>query len=476
MSSKWMRVARAPAVVVALAACGDAADPADRTVEVPNSYAFESRFQDGSSVSHSGQVLRHLLIADMEAYIEGLTGKIDNLTLTPTAGDIQATLEEGFFDLDSDASPGVAILLSTDPEPLQSTYDEIGFGKDLNGKIAGNDPIGQHRDWIADGTVGVGDGSLSPEQVVRGWFAELDALAVDRANGTVPSDPEGHAIAEVVVTADGRNLQELLEIFLLGAVAFSQGTDDYLDDDTEGKGLLSDNTEAAPEDGVDSFTELEHAWDEGFGYFGAALDYGDYSDAMVADGEVIDSDGDGKTDLTGEYNFGHSQHAAERDDGSAAGARTDFSGEAFEGFLRGRAIITAAGGALSDAQMTELKAARDQAVGAWEKALAASIVHHVNALLVDTAAIGGDDYSFLDHAKHWSEMKGFALSLQFNPRSPLQDDLAQLHTLIGDAPVLAGDAELDAYADDLRAARALVAAAYGFDAANVGDDDGLGGW
>jgi hypothetical protein len=76
-------------------------------------------------------------------------------------------------------------------------------------------------------------------------------------------------------------------------------------------------------------------------------------------------------------------------------------------------------------------------------------------------------------------MKGFALSFQFNPRSPLTDaQFEELHGLMGAAPVLlhADQAYRDAYAADLRQARTLLGEVYDFDAANLGDDLGEGGW
>ena len=50
--------------------------------------------------------------------------------------------------------------------------------------------------------------------------------------------------------------------------------------------------------------------------------------------------------------------------------------------------------------------------------------------------------------------------------------------LFGDAPVFAMVifAERDGYRTKLLEARALLGAAYGFDAANLGADDGTGGW
>ena len=76
----------------------------------------------------------------------------------------------------------------------------------------------------------------------------------------------------------------------------------------------------------------------------------------------------------------------------------DLTAEAFDAFLAGRALIAEAGGALDDTQLAELRAFRDTAVGAWEKAIAATVVHYINDTLADMASFGTDDYDFLDHA------------------------------------------------------------------------------
>ena len=92
---------------------------------------------------------------------------------------------------------------------------------------------------------------------------------------------------------------------------------------------------------------------------------------------------------------------------------------------------------------------------------------------------GTTDYSFSTHAKHWGEMKGFALGLQFNPYSPVTDaDFEQFHTLVGDAPVLesATTDEISTYKQNLVEARTILMNSYGFDAANEGDANGEGGW
>ncbi len=347
--------------------------------------------------------------------------------------------------------------------------------KDLVSKIAGNDPAGQHEDWTTDFVGWPHPSVTTPESLVRLWFAEIDAAAVAWSNGVVPVDPDGAPVPAVYVSADGVDRQQLLQKFLLGAVAFSQGADDYLDDDLAGSGLLAPHAEAETDK---PYSSLEHAWDEAFGYFGAARDYPAFSDELVASPTYADTfEPDGAIDLTSEVNWGHSQNAAKRDLGAVVA--TNFTAEAWEGFAGGRALLARVEGEPTADQLAELKAYRDQAVGAWEAAIGATVVHYVNDVLREMGELGTPDYSFGDHAKAWSELKGFALSFQFNPRSPLSDDdFAELHDLLGTAPVLgdASPAELDQYRADLRAARQLVGDAFGFDAGNLGDDHGEGGW
>jgi len=106
-------------------------------------------------------------------------------------------------------------------------------------------------------------------------------------------------------------------------------------------------------------------------------------------------------------------------------------------------------------------------------------VHYLNEVLHDMDAIGTSDYRFADHAEHWSEMKGFALGMQFNPMSRLDDAaFSEFHTLVGDVPVLssATDSEIADYEADLVAARGLMGTACGFDTANLGGDSGVDGW
>lgn len=468
------------ALLVGIAGCAGPTDAdsdtgrPDTDGAVPDTYTFESRFVPGaSSVDHGGQTFRHLLIAALDGAVGGLTGRIDTGWF-PVEGEVTAELDF-YYAFDSATSGSVPIGLDTDPPAVQQVWDDVAVDKDLAGKIAGNDPEGQHRDWS---TALVGwdqDGVTSPESLVRTWFAELDAAAVARSNGAIPIGPDGAPVGSVALDAEGRDRRELLEKFLLGAVAYSQGADDYLDDDLEGSGLLSAN--ASAEDG-EPYSALEHAWDEAYGWFGAAHDYGDWPDERLDGDAYADTYApDGAIDRTTEVSYGAAVSAGKRDLGAVA--PTDLTSDAFAAFVEGRALITSADGELDPDQLAALQGLRDRAVGAWEAAIAASMVHYVNEQLVDTGKFGTPDWVYADHAKHWSELKGFALGLQFSPRSSLSDaDFSALHEAIGSRPALPTDpqADIDRYRQGLLDARAILAAAYGFDPANLGDDSGLGGW
>ena len=441
----------------------DAAD--DDDVAAPEGYVFLNDAGE-DTVSYGGQSFRHVLIASMADRLGGMTTRLQE-GWAPEPGDVVDELNRYFRYTEDWAGNDHGI--TTDPAPDQTSLGDFGSTKDLAGKIAGRDPDGQHVVWTDVGIVGW-EGAPSPEELVDAWFGTVDDLARGWVNGAVAQDPDGDDVTAVYLDDRGRDYKQLIQKFLLGAVAFSQAADDYLDDDFEGKGLLSDHTTVV--DGAD-YTDLEHAWDEGFGYFGAARDYLHYSDDDLADGVLIDTDQSGGIDIAREMNHGASVNAGKRDRLAAAGV--DFTADAWSGFFSGRALLRdTAGTELSTAQRDVLVAHRDAAVQAWEAALAATAVHYINDVLQDMHAA---EYDYTNHAKHWSELKGFALSLQFHRRSPLDDTaFAALHSMLGDAPALPGDAAWDDYADGLRDARTLLGTAYGFPTEALGDANGDGGW
>lgn len=439
----------------------------------PDLYEFPGRNGADSSVAYSGQVMRNLLLAALKANIGDLTDDIDAARFTPTDdGEVVARLDV-FFRFDSDIDGDAPIDVSFALPLVQQVWLDVSSGKDLVGKLAGNDAVTDHRSFAgddsefagwSDASITASGGSLtSPEGLVTAFFETLEDNAIAYANAEERTAFDGTSLP-VHVTESGLDLQQLTQKLLTVGISLSQGLDDYLDDDTDGKGLLSPHT---AEDG-DPYTTLEHQWDEGFGYFGAARDYLTRTDDEIADG-AYDSNGDGSIDLLTEWTTQLSVNAAKRDNGATDA--TDFTGDAMQAFLDGRALLASTEGQLSEEQLSELRGHRDQIALAWESALAATVIHYINDTLAAYDAYDADPetYDFLEHAKAWSELKGFALGFQFHRNSPMLDDFAQFHTLIGDAPVLPNAEGVDAYIADLLTARDLVASAFGFTDANARD-------
>lgn len=493
-------------MVTGLAACGgdssssgsnntDSGNELPEGVTVPDTYSFETRLdgQSGSSVAYPGQTARLVLIKDLDTEIgTRLQAKVDDGIWDGSTQDatIRSVLELYYDDgTDTLSSTGSddPIQAAAFPDNIeQNEYSDLSGGKNLVGKTAGEDDVTDHRDWDNGDFVGLG--AASPKLLINGWFDDLVANVQEEINN--PGDRQvdfsasgsGQNPVDLAIyhSKDGVDYQNLVEKFLFGAVTMSQGMDDYLDDDVDGKGLLTDNTSS--DDGA-PYTALEHQFDEGFGYFGAARDYMAYEDEEIAgeggraswDNGYHDSNGDGVIDLESEINLFNAVKAAERDLGSQSG--TDFTGTIFEAFVKGRAIINnAVGRDLNQEEMDALKDQRDVIVENWEKAIAATSIHYINETLADMDDFGTSAYSYAAHAAHWSEMKGYSLGLQFNPRSPmLQDndsdgteDFEQFQNLLDDRPVLPDgtqggqSADIQQYRDDLKAARDLMKQAYGF--------------
>ncbi|MDO6445884.1 DUF4856 domain-containing protein [Colwellia sp. 1_MG-2023] len=445
-----------------------------------DTYKFESKIIAGeSSVGYTGQTARHALIAELTHYIgSGLQADID----ANEFADKQAVLDKlnsYFRTTDDQYNNNFALTFLTDAKEGFIT-DISGSHKNLVGKMAGNDASRMHKVWT-DGTSFVGAGAgMTPETLVDAYF---DQLADNAVNANIRRDEATDSeITKVYLNTDGTDLKQLIQKFLLMSVTYSQGTDDYLDE-----GLGADNIDPRGTDSAD--TALEHGYDEGFGYFGAARNFLEYSDSEIASKVVADdastgridwngmhdTDGNGKFDLITEVNLGNSVNAAKRDLGTVGNTNpTDFTKMAMEAFLAGRKIINDnVGAAFTADQTAALAEQRDIAVEAWEKAVAATVIHYINDVSADLDKAGTEEYNYEDVAKHWSEMKGFALGLQFNPHSPITDQqFADIHNYMGQKPVVMAfgsndKTDVTAYIADLAKARDILEEALDFDAENV---------
>ena len=414
-----------------LSACGsdeddDASDTeTDATIEIPQAYVFDSRFVEGeSSVSYSGQVVRNLLLQDLKA----LTDSVGKDGARPV--DVSDMLKLYEYD---DAL-NLKTLTTTGALPaLESHYSALSTGKNLVGKISDEPVIGYNR---------------TADDLVREWFKGI-------ADNSQDSDKLGTPMA--YTTDDGVDMSQMINKVLIGAVPYYQATGVYLG------GLLErDNSEAR--DGTDPYTAMEHAWDEAFGYFGAARDYARYTDNQLAgsvDDFTFDSNSDGSIDFKSEYNFGLSRNAAKRDKG---GSGVDLTQEIFNAFLAGRTSITNQG------SVTEISAHRQAASEGMEKVIAATVVHYINDTLSDMSKLGTAEENIANLNKHWAEMKGYTVALQYNPFRLISDgQLAELHGIMGEAPVYdePGSSGYKTQVANYERAKVVLQSAYGFSNANM---------
>jgi hypothetical protein len=477
----------------------DANGQGDACDAMPEVYAYTNSVYtpDSDSVSYTGQTARHLLISGMVDYMSAMTesGKTKAEYVTDLDSYMDGDGADGTptgFKLKNGASDGSDVKSA-------ATYGDVSSGKNLDGKIAGgNGEGGGETSKLIGGEFfgwsdGLSLGSL-PINLVDLWIDQLATQASDGTSVTISTVDGDVNVSSVHYDAQGRNQRQLLQKFLLGAVTFSQGTNDYFQADFA--------TQITEQEGTKNYSAAEHNYDEAFGYYGAARDNKAYTDleARAKSGRdewkngYYDTDGDGMIDPRSEFNFGNSQNCAKRDVGSAGNANpTDLSSEAMDAFLAGRQILsnTANAGTMSASEEAALAVQIKAAALAWEKCIAATVIHYINDVTTDMGKYSEGSFAdvgnFTDVGKHWSEMKGFALGLQFSPFSPFRDetvtsvDLNDLKTLLsdlGDAPMLADgsqggvlasdtDSAIAAYTSKLASARQTLQEAYGFNADNV---------
>ena len=415
-----------------LAACGsdeeeniDELEEGTATIAVPQAYVFDSRFVEGeSSVSYSGQVVRNLLLQDLKSLTDSV-GKDGGRSVA-----VQDMLKLYEYDdaLNLKTRTSTGALSAS-----ESHYSSLSTGKNLVGKISDEPVIGYNR---------------TADDLVREWFKTI----ADNSQ-----DPDKLGTPMAYTTDAGVDMSQMINKVLIGAVPYYQATGVYLNSLLE-----RDNSEAR--DGTDPYTAMEHAWDEAFGYFGAARDYFRYSDNQLAgsvDDFTFDSNGDGSIDFKSEYNFGLSRNAGKRDKG---GSGVDFTQEIFNAFLAGRTAITNQG------TVSEISAHRQVAANGMEKVIAATVVHYINDTLSDMSKLGTAEENRANLNKHWAEMKGYTVALQYNPFRLITDgQLAELHGIMGKAPIYdePGSNAHNTQVNNYKRAKDILQAAYGFSNANM---------
>ena len=143
--------------------------------------------------------------------------------------------------------------------------------------------------------------------------------------------------------------------------------------------------------------------------------------------------------------YAHAYYAA----GFDKGGKTHYLHTIVQAFVDGRHLITdAKGEALSDAERQQLMSYAKVINDQWEKVIAEAVFKYAGSTYKDlqklkaTVESNGDAAAiFRKYAKHWGEMKGFALALQTG-KNNLGETAVKLNRLIGFSPVLLGNTQV----------------------------------
>ena len=361
-----------------------------------------------TSVSYGGQIARHVLHDSLKVLAGRGTG-------SPNPA-LKAEMLAYYEGKDADR----AVVAPTTKGPFvvsQSAIDDVSKGKNLAGKT------------YKGAVQGMPNNMTGPE-LVSFWIDK--ASAADKGFDAT----------------NGYDYPQLISKFIIGAVFYNQAVDHYLDENLRPDRKPND----MPYKEGAAYTGKEHSWDEAFGYFGtpahtltltprAVYEIAKQGSKSAAPGDALayaDFDGDGAVDLATEMVFAPAYYAASFDKSG-----TTYLHTITRAFLDGRSLIAAAdGAALTDAQRHALESHAETIRVNWEKVLAEAVFKYAGAVYEDLGKLeiildsGGDPAKvYRAYAKHWGELKGFALALQTG-RNNLGETAVRLNRIIGVGPVL----------------------------------------
>lgn len=387
------------------------------SVAVPVDYAFLDT-SGNSTVVYTGQTARLLLIHDIQTAAR--TGRGASAPITAES------ILKYYNNRDSDSLNILTTVGSF--TPFHTKYVQIQTGRFLSDKIS------------PDTVIGYG---VTADSLVKRWAAQIAANSQDAGK---------RANEEAYLDANGMDLSQMISKVLAGAVAYYQASEIYFKDiTTKNNTALVSGT---------NYTEMEHRWDEAFGYFGASRDYlSKYLDTNFVSQSTSfkDANNDGKIDFRSEYNFSMMGRYTGRRDLGIAGQ--DWNGDAFRAFVKGRALIS--GKKSTDA----IAAQRDIALRVWDDVYASNVISYIKNVKGKLATDSSTTRIAVSGA--WSELKAFAVCLQFNSGRKISNaDLVKLQNWIGHGPVLTGPGRIE-YLGKLDSAKALVQSVYGFSNAQV---------
>lgn len=398
-----------------------------------------------TSVSYSGQMHRHALRDQLKSVLSS-----SDLAQT-TEADIIEHVNKYLKNTDNVIGTE-AIIAPADKEgfEIKEVINNDLSSKSLTGSmVAGSASYADAISGVTehDEVMGV-PGTKTAEEVADMWVKNF------AKNYAATQNP--------VDSTNGYHYGQLMAKFLMGAVFYKQGVDKYLDE------YLDDKSNSTAYSDGKIYTGIEHSWDEGFGYFGAAANYGlltpeqnyNVKKQKAAYFAYADWDGDGTVSLKTEYTSGPAYYAADADKNS--GGQSMYGKNIMAGFLGGRELISEAvdsnGHArdLTAAEKATLKSYANTIQDNWEMVFAEGVYKYAGSMYNDIMAYEAAEdetaksSALADYYKHFGEGKGLMLALQFGGSMSKMDkaNFEEIDNLLGFGPVMADGSQVDGIDDE----------------------------
>ena len=389
-----------------------------------------------TSVSYGGQMERHALRESVKSLLGNIGDDIDNTDEAAIAAKIYNYLDNkddsGDFKVDTIVAP----VNKNDFVMKETMFSELSSPKSLYDESFAGGQAEPIEGADANVTLGV-PGDLTSQEVLDLWVANFARNYAANSGATYPG----------IDFDNGFEWNQMFAKYLMGSVFYNKAVDKYLDEYiTAGE---KPNSQAYS-GGNDHYTGKEHSWDEGFGYFGAAANYGlldpntNYNIKKQADGlaEKADWDMDNEVSIYTEYTSGPAYYAADAD----RNGPTTYGQNIMAAWIAGREVIADA--VDSDGYARDLKASElanldsyaDQIRMNWEKTIAEAVYKYAGLSYNDINDYNANptEKELRDYIHHWSEGKGMMLALQYGgPKAMMtKEKFEEIDNLLGFGPVL----------------------------------------
>ena len=322
-------------------------DPVIPTIQAPETYSFERNGE--STISYSGQTTRLEQADELYAALNSSESTEAGLNL--------------MFNGSDGSSAGFANDL------LNGTSKIIG-SKTASSTIAGSATTKQRFN----------------QYIINFAYSVAPNWNMDAAPGVPGSITSPDGVSTYQINAEGQELNQLFFKGLIGAFTLDQIVNNYIHPNQLDSGTRIDDNDNGVLSGDKPYTDMEHKWDEGFGYLYGQE--GDLDDVGATLGSALAGSGNllmkyfKKVNAEGGYEPGIGQTV-------------------YDAFIMGRTAIVNGDYALRDQQADIIQVELSKVVGYYA-------IHYLNDYL---SKIEENNVAKAHHSL--SEAYGFILSLQF---------------------------------------------------------------